>query len=781
MDNDKYHSITKDEILLLKKIFKELYLSKIGHLNKYIIKKNIDKELINFSSDLSYIDTYIKFLIIYNDIHLHPINTICTILKITRNKKQINYAYLYGYINKENKIINKYVIISNSLISKDGEYKYKFLDINKIDILFKDKNNNIIDEIYDYLSKEILNKDFKLTTSIFNLNNNKKKSNNSNILKNYKNIIENNSLLLKIYMHSWITELIDLINNNQPINMNEMYNNIMFSNKDIKYFTHIYNKYKKSITEYNNNLIYYKYNVELGQKLIPFDYIQLKEYNNIIHFQWKELLINKIITNLIYNMNSPCFPIFSNFIMLQDINKNLFDNPEIYKKLSDSENIKIVLDHLSIVNNDLIQLKSKTDKTIIIKNLLSKLKKMITISETNMLMSNTALCYFSEFNGKTIYDYLNKSYDITKISPHIGNLYMDYEIFSKYIFEIIYSLYCLNLKGIIHGDLHLNNITLKENEYIKSDIQNNYILYDINNNLNNNIIKYLENPNVDININTNNNELYIFKHLGCYPSIIDFSRSFVLLKLIDENIIEKEKNKIRKKFIKNERKRIIHELNKIFPNYIKNNYHKLKFLFKDINFSLLYIYFTAYDIFTFSTNLLICLKKISTYNNVNINIKILDLLTNISKKAYFYLEKIIDEHNYNTTDITHKFPNYLIIKEFFSEFIFNNDENYNIIGIFNINKIKDNKDIKLDLKKYLNLQINNKNYNINEKNDIYSKFSYILNYEYINDELEIEKLINNEYYKLKHNLKNIDIDISSTDDFSFNTTSNNIEFSDLII
>ena len=185
--------------------------------------------------------------------------------------------------------------------------------------------------------------------------------------------------------------------------------------------------------------------------------------------------------------------------------------------------------------------------------------------------------------------------------------------------------------------MHLNNITF--NKYKKNNLNDKYVLYNINQN------------------NTDNfNNLYLFKHYGCYPCIIDFSRSYIYLKYIDEDIIEKEKNKIRNKFISTERKRIIKELNKIFPNYIKNNFHKIKFLFKNTNFEVLFKYFSAYDTFTFTTNLLIFLKKIAIQKNININQKNLDLLNNISKKSYNYMEQIIIEENYDLTK-EHQFPN----------------------------------------------------------------------------------------------------------------------------
>ena len=165
-------------------------------------------------------------------------------------------------------------------------------------------------------------------------------------------------------------------------------------------------------------------------------------------------------------------------------------------------------------------------------------------------MSNISLCYISESSGKTIYDYLNKSSN-NIICQNIGNLYTNYDIFSKYLFEIIYSLYCLNLKGIIHGDLHLNNITININNKIE---KNSNVIYDLNNNINDDILNYMLNYTEINDIKSKKNYIencFIFEHYGAYPCIIDFSRSFMLINLIDEDIIEKEKNKIRNKFIKN--------------------------------------------------------------------------------------------------------------------------------------------------------------------------------------------------------------------------------------
>lgn len=767
--NNKNYNAKKE---LLIKLFKDKYINNINDLDNYKLKSDTENKVygfLNFNYEKSHILKYIKLLIIDNDIKISKTETICTVLKIIRNKKIINYGYIYGKVENDN-VVNKYIITSNALISKDGEYKHRLVNINKINI-----ENKILDRYYKYIIQELKNKEFDLFCDVFNIKNKK-------IKKNYLHKLKNKQLFIKIYLISWLVEIYNIYTKNQSINKNDLYNNIMFSNKDIEIFK---DYYTNDLTQIIKEFIYYdvEYKLELGQKLIPFNYIQLKEYNNIIHFQWKELLINRIITNLIYNSNSTCFSIFIDWFLIQNSNKNLYDNVEIYKKILYSDKIKEILNYLYLAKNNLIELKSFSEKEKLINTLLMKLKKIIKDSESGILMSNISLCYFSEYSGKTIYDYLMKLSENDKIleNNNIGNLYTDYDIFSKYLFEIIYSLYCLNLKGIIHGDLHLNNITMNSSQ----DFCNNTnIVYDLNNDYNKNIMDYILNYKDKKEFRSKNNYLdncFIFKHYGTYPCIIDFSRSFLLVNIIDEDIIEKEKNRIRNNYIKNEKKRIINELNKIFPNYIKNNSHKIKFLFKNKNFNVLFLYFSAYDIFTFSTNLLIFIKKISINKSIKVNDKIFNLLTNISKKSYYYLEHIIDENNYNLSEKNFQFPNYLLLKEFFSEYIVKkNDIKKEIVNLFNldnINKYQNLEMIKYRLKEDLNNFIK-KETNTEIKNILTNRFNNITTYDKNKvNELDIEKIINNEYYKIKSNLHIVTSSLNQSFDTTYDVTTNSISIS----
>ena len=204
----------------------------------------------------------------------------------------------------------------------------------------------------------------------------------------------------------------------------------------------------------------------------------------------------------------------------------------------------------------------------------------------------------------------------------------------------------------------------------------------------------------------------------------------------------------------------------------------MKTIFKNKNFNTLFIYFSAFDIFKFASNLLIFINKFSTQHNFNVNPEITKLLDNIVKKAYIYLEKAIDEDSYNNKkNIT--FPNLELLLEFFPSFkmkntksIINKIKNTNIVDVFSINNIEDN----IDIYKMINEINENIKNNLKDKSDIKSlniikeKIKYFINYKKLNEDLEIEQIINKEYYTVKNNLSFVTTDNFTTGSISENDT-----------
>jgi hypothetical protein len=323
-------NLEEHRILLLS--LENLYKSKIN-FNDIEYKDSIKFDYLNSS-----INRYIKIVEIFNEINLSKINTVFTVLKLQRNTNTINYAFIYGII-ENNKVINKFIITSNTLVSKDGMYSHRL--INFENLKFKSK---IVNDICDFLKQNLKHKEYKLLYEYFNLYDN-------NIKKSYSNSLSDSNLLIKIYAITWLIELYNMYRKNQDINMNTNYNSIMFTEKDKQFFINLYKNHKKEIYDL---VIFYKFythdtknRLEIGQKIIPFNYIQLKEYNNIVHFQWKEILINKIVNNLLYNINSPSFSIFIDWIFINNSNRNLYDNKEIYDKINKNDGDIIVKEVLT--------------------------------------------------------------------------------------------------------------------------------------------------------------------------------------------------------------------------------------------------------------------------------------------------------------------------------------------------------------------------------------------------------------------------------------------------
>jgi hypothetical protein len=144
----------------------------------------------------------------------------------------------------------------------------------------------------------------------------------------------------------------------------------------------------------------------------------------------------------------------------------------------------------------------------------------------------------------------------------------------------------------------------------------------------------------------------------------------------------------------------------------------------------------------------------------NVNPEITNLLDNLAKKSYSFLEKVIDESAYiNKTNL--RFPNLELLLEFFPSFkhdslptIKKKIKSIDITDIFTI----DNIDSYLTIDEMLN-EINENltdNMNLNKNNSnidiILKKIKNFTSYEKNNDDLEIEQLINKEYYNVKNNL-----------------------------
>jgi hypothetical protein len=334
-----------------------------------------------------------------------------------------------------------------------------------------------------------------------------------------------------------------------PDHLNQLYQKIMFKYKheDAAFFDslikkhtidivrtmlHLFSSTARSTTD-RGNCEFCK--IKMGQKLIPISLREIQYPFDITYKPWKEYFINLRLTDLVVNNITPGFPITTNWLFIKNTDQHVFDNPMQYTRMEKSAHAMRITDILAQArflagqhikpSQILLQDEDssmefrmgKRDKRMVTSWLSKEFQMLhdgidddIKNAQLNIIMSNVAFCIFSEFVGRTLYE----SIFITKKSPYyrslVSNMFSEagYTNFERYMFEIAYNLYCAVSKfGIIHGDLHLHNITINDIFYkmwTNVSIKDPKVLYCLD-------------PGVEFVFDTN---FY-------YMTVIDFSRSIL--------------------------------------------------------------------------------------------------------------------------------------------------------------------------------------------------------------------------------------------------------------
>lgn len=770
--NKKYSTVIYNKLL-------EYYKPHYNKLINLDHQKNIlNNNNIKYIYENSSINNFIDILNVQYNINVNKTETICSIFQIKKQDKKYNYAYLFSSLNVDkytksdkNKVqfddIIKHNFISTSpnLNSADGEFRHRLVEICNLCIF--EEYLEMIEFVEIHIMAKIENEDLDILYKFHNVFKDNK------IEKLIHGNMAKSKLAIKLFIIAWLSEIYNIINKKKQININDDFYEIMYTKRDIKIFEdYLKIEKNKKIVE---NFIYdftninnISNNLELSQKIIPQSNYDFKNHSKLITSIGTELLINNIVTNLKYNLVSESYSIFHNWFFISKSDKTLYDNKNIIKLLEFNNIHKNILSYLYNTKHNLYKVHTtKNEKHFknekIYKKLLDNTKKNIKITENKLLMSDISTCFIFEYVGKSYFNYLKNENTFNKI-------FNNYDLFSKLLFDIVYSLYCLNVNGIIHGDLHLNNITIND-RYKETD---SHIMYNMNSNIHTNITDYLKNPDITDYSKKENDDIYLFKNNGLTMSLIDYSRSYILLKAVKNNILEKYKNKSRKEYIKKEKARCINTLKTIFPNHISNQKHKIDILFTSENFEIFFNYFSAIDIHLFCTNTLLHLKS----TPFKYDKKIEQLLTNIRDDAYKSLEKITNDKCFLDETEYQSFPNYEILHKYFTKYKYNKDMKIkNISNVFNFNNI--------NLKKYFNEESYHDFHLINDDvniiNDI-NNMNYNKDFKFNKkNNKSLEKFINNNMYEIEKDkldeVEEIDsaiLNLTNTLEYTSSNNSNNV-------
>ena len=691
--------------------YKSLYLKFNTNVNiqNYLNNPENDKNYL-YSNAYNRLHTFFTFG--YN-VNFDIVNTITSIFKIKDMVSNTESIFAFGYyeiLNPEeiktianisvilgSNIFSKYFSIGGSYVSKDGEYRSNIITTNNLVYLINNPNlHKIFKDVELYLSNIIIQRKYLIYKEYFFPTDEQKLIEPTLEYQSY-------NMGKELFSLAWLNLMISLDLNIIENNLNEKYQNIMLKYKDddLKFYRNLKKKYLASdIDELQTLINYIKHSpsdivgdTKVGQKIIPLSIAEAQNPFNIRYDPWREYLISLHLSDLVVNYVSPGFFIINEWFYIKNARKGLFDNDIQYEKMHRSElaeqitNLLTRADYYTHENIDAKVKKLKYDKNIKkltdswitkkFKILSKKIQDPIQYAKEEIIMSNVALVFISEYVGRTILDVIS----LCRSSPYYNKLVGEpftlagYPCFTKYMFDICYNLYCMNsISGLIHGDLHLNNATLKASLYKR-----------------NRDIKDIQNPTVLYVLGDLETEQFILPTIAYNTCIIDYSRSIIL----PDKISQFHDNSLPKSYslLSNAKEFQLEQVDRLLSIYIHftsdSNYNidDLRVIFKN-KFEAVFKLMTSADIYSF-TQKLITIFDLNDKSIVVPHKSCIELLKKINKTSEHFLtvemNKLILDGNYEKTILEMEWPLFTIIKSCFYENTILHKKIGNIIEVFNIN------------------------------------------------------------------------------------------------
>jgi serine/threonine protein kinase len=187
----------------------------------------------------------------------------------------------------------------------------------------------------------------------------------------------------------------------------------------------------------------------------------------------QELYYNKQASKLVINLVCMSFPVYvGSIILMQDL-PEYWDSLAQQNKIIDSKIIISIIDQLESTRKLAANAKIASEINC-------KIKHIMQYAMNNNILTNKIISIISEYAGAPLYVYM-------PLDP------------AAYLFQLLYAIHCMHGKlGIIHTDLHLNNILVSS-------------------------IDIAENKSL-IEVYVVNNAMYFTRATYQRASIIDFSR-----------------------------------------------------------------------------------------------------------------------------------------------------------------------------------------------------------------------------------------------------------------
>lgn len=189
----------------------------------------------------------------------------------------------------------------------------------------------------------------------------------------------------------------------------------------------------------------------VGCKLVPLTLHEAASPGDPSFPAWRELRVAELCSDLVINMAAPGFPLLAAWTFLRGSGEALFANAEMHSRFREAAAGDRAMGHLLQARRGLLGVARA-------RGLDRMLLRAAREAEGSLVMADTALLQVSELVGPTLE---NAAAAGTRVGDAARAHLAEPAQQQALIFGLCFSAHALHLRGVIHGDLHTNNMALR--------------------------------------------------------------------------------------------------------------------------------------------------------------------------------------------------------------------------------------------------------------------------------------------------------------------------------
>jgi hypothetical protein len=632
------------------KVNDELYRKQIAEIN---VEDEKSKQLINeLETSLSTLNrTAVSYQKLKYTYLLPKTSLICTTFKVIRDGTSALYGFLYSKVDIDGSVEHLYMCLGGTFTSQDGEFRKRFVPYDRIENTKKHYQAQW--ELVEEMIVEQMNDEkIEFVSDVFFP---AKQQEGIPLIEvnEFYEAINTSRAAVNLYVLCWLCDYHRIHLKYIENHIHPGYQYVIYDSAYLPIYEQVM-KLTGTLEHYFNMIIriesltyvYDKYlalkPLATGQKLFPLTYKETVNIHDIESGIWREYYIAKKCSDIVLNLVSPSFSCLHDWFFIQNTHAGLFDNLPQHVKFQHSEMAKSLNDQLRKADksayNGSEDIDVKTPKSRKFKMVSNEIRSGINYAEANIILTDVCAVFVMEYTGRTLRD-IPSLIQFGNVVSGLERTFAEPDLFAKYMFEILYGCYCLNtLSGSMHGDLHINNVTMFDMyRYTDLQIDNPTILYVIG------------------------DQSYIFPHIGVFSVIIDFSRSLIG----DRNMIEDEFGaEYAENFFIGQRERALRVINRFFPELYERSAQALRVAVIE-QFPLLFKIMTILDMYSVASGITNMIKSEAGFNPHPEVVGMVATILDACKRLFnSNIELLIRRE---LKDI--EYPNLTLIKEHFSKYL----------------------------------------------------------------------------------------------------------------